>query len=539
MADINVIINNIDSKVRATVLTGLNVSLTGDITATDTVLIAFGRLQYQLNNINLSGYVPYTGATQDVNLGIYSLSATGATLSGLTASRLVATNGSKALESLTGTGLIRVNSGAITYETAQYITLTTLSSTATGLTYDNLTGVFSLTAGYVIPTTTEQTNWDAAYTNRITSLTVTGNSGASSLITNTLNIPTYTLAGLGNTASTIGAQQTFTAEPIFSAMTSGSVLFTGASGLLSQDNGKFRYLPTGYNSNAMLMVNATAGSPTPNATLHVQGSSAGSENLVDFMNSGGTSMIQVRNNSFIQVNNGMTFTVPASNGTINFDVANGSRAVNFTGNTTGVGATGFAKVNISGGVANTSGTGDIAMFGITGTINQTTPVSGIIRGILHNPVLTSAYNYKAFTFTHTAAYSPNAAITTYNFGEILPNINASVNSQVINGLTIGLTGSDGAFTGVVRNALTLTGGSLTLAAGTTLVAPLKFTSGTNLTTAINGAIEYNGTNFFATRTGAVREGILTQSAVTTEVLVSDTSVTVNINGTTYKLLARA
>ena len=70
-------------------------------------------------------------------------------------------------------------------------------------------------------------------------------------------------------------------------------------------------------------------------------------------------------------------------------------------------------------------------------------------------------------------------------------------------------------------------------------APLKFTSGTNLTTAEAGAMEYNGTNLFFTRTGTTREGVLTQSAVTTEALVSDTSVTVNIGGTTYKLLARA
>jgi len=112
--------------------------------------------------------------------------------------------------------------------TGNYITLTSLSSSATGLTYTNTTGVFSLTSGYVIPTTTEQTNWgtaytnththsnkstldniqealtttlkgnyDTAYSNRITSLTTTGSSGAATLSSNTLNIPTYTLAGLG------------------------------------------------------------------------------------------------------------------------------------------------------------------------------------------------------------------------------------------------------------------------------------------------------------------------------------------------------
>lgn len=73
---------------------------------------------------------------------------------------------------------------------------------------------------------------------------------------------------------------------------------------------------------------------------------------------------------------------------------------------------------------------------------------------------------------------------------------------------------------------------------TASTAPLKFTSGTNLTAAEAGAMEYNGTNLFFTR-AAAREGVLTQSAVTTEVLVTDTTVTVNIGGVTYKLLARA
>ena len=40
-------------------------------------------------------------------------------------------------------------------------------------------------------------NWNTAYTNRITSLTTTGSSGSATLSSNTLNIPTYTLAGLG------------------------------------------------------------------------------------------------------------------------------------------------------------------------------------------------------------------------------------------------------------------------------------------------------------------------------------------------------
>lgn len=42
-------------RVSATVLTGLNTGLAGPITVTDSVLTAFGRLQYQLTTLNLSG----------------------------------------------------------------------------------------------------------------------------------------------------------------------------------------------------------------------------------------------------------------------------------------------------------------------------------------------------------------------------------------------------------------------------------------------------------------------------------------------------
>ena len=73
---------------------------------------------------------------------------------------------------------------------------TGLSVSGTPITTSGTLAV-TLTAGYSIPTTSDQTNWGTAYTNRITSLTVTGSSGAATLSSNTLNIPTYTLAGLG------------------------------------------------------------------------------------------------------------------------------------------------------------------------------------------------------------------------------------------------------------------------------------------------------------------------------------------------------
>jgi hypothetical protein len=81
---------------------------------------------------------------------------------------------------------------------------------------------------------------------------------------------------------------------------------------------------------------------------------------------------------------------------------------------------------------------------------------------------------------------------------------------------------------------------LHIAAGTATAstAPIKLTSGTNLTTAEAGAFEYNGTNLFFTRV-ATRQTVLTANVVTTEVVVSDTTITVNVGGTDYKVLARA
>lgn len=54
------------------------------------------------------------------------------------------------------------------------------------------------------------------------------------------------------------------------------------------------------------------------------------------------------------------------------------------------------------------------------------------------------------------------------------------------------------------------GGPVVLKAGTASAgfAPVKFVSGTNLTTGEAGAMEYNGTNLFFTRTGTAREGVL-------------------------------
>ena len=69
------------------------------------------------------------------------------------------------------------------------------------------------------------------------------------------------------------------------------------------------------------------------------------------------------------------------------------------------------------------------------------------------------------------------------------------------------------FLGVGRMGIGVTSPTamLHLPAGTTAAssAPLKFSSGTNMTTAETGAVEYDGTNLMFTRTGTTRENIVT------------------------------
>jgi hypothetical protein len=88
-----------------------------------------------------------------------------------------------------GTGTGSVTSVAMTVPTGLSIAGTPITTSGT------LALTFS--AGYAIPTTASATQWDSAYTNRITSLTLNGSSGTATLASNVLNIPSYTLVGLG------------------------------------------------------------------------------------------------------------------------------------------------------------------------------------------------------------------------------------------------------------------------------------------------------------------------------------------------------
>jgi len=93
---------------------------------------------------------------------------------------------------------------------------------------------------------------------------------------------------------------------------------------------------------------------------------------------------------------------------------------------------------------------------------------------------------------HNTATSGSAVIT-----KVIAGTNTSISS----------TGADAGTGDVTVNIPSPLTAGLTLIAGTSAIAPLKFTSGTSLTTAAAGALEYDGTAFYASMAASTR-GVL-------------------------------
>lgn len=133
-----------------------------------------------------------------------------------------------------------------------------------------------------------------------------------------------------------------------------------------------------------------------------------------------------------------------------------------------------------GDFAPTSGTAVHNRMAFTVSYNQTGGANGITRSLYLSNVITAVADYRAIEIADNGT----------NVKGIYQTGSTTVNNFV-GKTTFGAT--------------TAPTSLVTLAAGTASAntAPLKFTSGTNLTTPENGAVEYDGTNYYAT-SGGVR-----------------------------------
>lgn len=182
-------------------LTGLDV-LSGTVTAADSIISAFGKIQGQINGL-VSGLIykgVWNAATNvpTIESGIgnsgeyYLVDVAGNTdLDGITdwaVGDWAIFNGtdwqkidnSDLVTSVNGQigNVVLVTDDINEGSTNLYYTNTrarnSISSLATGLTYTASTGVFSLTTGYSIPTIANETDWTTAYNRSIVAAIVTG-----------------------------------------------------------------------------------------------------------------------------------------------------------------------------------------------------------------------------------------------------------------------------------------------------------------------------------------------------------------------------
>jgi hypothetical protein len=305
---------------------------------------------------------------------------------------------------------------------------------------------------------------------------------------------------------------------------------------------------TGSNNAAIgvnaLRANTTGSNNVANGQSALQNNTKGISNVAN-----GVSALRANTTGSNNVANGAGALL--NNTTGDGNVANGQSALQ--NNTTG-------SENIANGVNallnNTTGNLNVAN-GSSALRNNTTGSKNVANGVSALRGNTTGSNNIATG--ESALYNPSESLTGSDNIAIgafaADNIRSTATRNVVIGSYLDLPVQDGSYQGVYQNALFITGASgtgttiagnvgiavntptarLHLVAGTATAstAPLKFTSGVNLTTAEAGSMEFNGTNLFfspSTTRHTVNHG-LTGSATlnfpsTTTLLSADLTITV-------------
>jgi hypothetical protein len=265
--------------------------------------------------------------------------------------------------------------------------------------------------------------------------------------------------------------------------TLGSVIFAGAGGVYTQDNANFFWDDT--NDRLGIGINV------PLRTLDVSGSS----------NSGsGTAYpaIRVKNILATQGNGSTTFNFAE------ISIQSGNETVD----TRLISQYDSALVGLVGTITNH----DFGIF-TSGSANRriTVTAAGLVGIGITNPSSKLVVSNGGVEGLEIAPGGGNVVFQSFNrfTSAYIPFICDSIDFRVRPSGTLVLY-VDATGVGIGAGGALIPTAYLHLKAGTATAnhAPLKLTSGTNLTTAEAGSFEYNGTNLFFTRTGTVRENVL-------------------------------
>lgn len=220
-------------------------------------------------------------------------------------------------------------------------------------------------------------------------------------------------------------------------------------------------------------------------------------------------------------------------------------------NTTQIATTAFVLANVGTGMTNPMTTaGDIIVGGTSGTparlaigsstsvlMGGTTPVWTSATGT-GTPVLAGSPTLVTPVLGAATATSLNGLTVSTTTGTLTLVNGSSLITAGANSLTLSTTGTtnatfpNGTFTlAGISSTQTLTNKTITglkLTAGTTTVAPLTIASGTNLSAAVSGSIEYDGTSLTYTDSTPTRQTLVTTGKTQTlsnKTLSGNTAVT--------------
>lgn len=368
-----------------------------------------------------------------------------------------------------------------------FITINSIFSSNDAIGYND--GAIYVTGNYSIPLISDITNWNNAYNGRIASVTNDGNAGAAyyNYSTNVLNIPEYTLAGLGGITAT------------FISAVAPELSYDSGTGVIEHNttDGYLHVPPTGTtNDGKYLRAGATAGNfYWDDVILSLQNVLNTDHSLVDELNFQGTSA-GVGNTGASNVN-GFGNYAAASNSGSNINALGQDSARNNSGDH--VNALGYQA-----GYNNTYSYVNLLGKGATATGNNQTVLAGqTYSARLSYNSLTANVTHTLPNATGTYALSVNGQNANSSGAVTVPAVTSVTGTGTVSGLTLtGTVTSTGNLT--LGGTLTLTSGQVTTALGFTpynATNPSAFISRTGISSTATGLTYTSGTGVFSLTAG--------------------------------------
>jgi hypothetical protein len=438
-------INQLDTRTGAA-LTDL--ILIGDPTSGTSFKLTATDFRTLLNN------VPYTGATTNVNLGAFNLTAASIIKSGGTSSQFLKADGSVDSSTYTPTSrTLTINGTSFDLSADRAWTI------AAGITGTGVAGQVAYWNGTSSQTGSNNLFWDAANarlgigTNTpVSSIDILINN--SSPAYNSLNVKNSNANGKssanffnnnneGGSFATYGTTfGAITFRNNFAVSGTKSVIFLTDGNLATGGTSPILFIIGGYDNTPQMTLNGSGrlllgtttdsgqrlqvqgdafirGSGATSGTIALTVQNSSSNSLLTLSNAGEFQLFGSNNLLIQPTDTNPTSVVYSGRNTVFYNYTTNQAATigsfifngaNFTHQSAN-----SIVFNILKGIAPTGGTGTFSLFSISSTINQTGGANGITRGLYVNPTLTAAADWRSIEWSNNSGWGLYGAGTANNY----------------------------------------------------------------------------------------------------------------------------